>query len=104
MTIIEPNKNRRRVDILFWGSIALLLGVALWSISVYNQTVNLSHELRLSEDRERTLEAENAELKNERYSLINSKQLHAIASAHGLVKATRPEYLEIAPGNALANR
>lgn len=104
MTIIEPNKNRRSANILFWGSIGLLIGVALWTISVYNQTVNLSHEIKSVEAHAGALETGNAEMKNKRYGLIDARELHAVAAAHGLVKVSRPEYLEISSSAALANR
>jgi hypothetical protein len=104
MTIIEPNKNRKSTNILFWGSIALLIGVALWTISVYNQTVNLSHEIKSAEAKAGALEAGNAELKNKRYGLMDARELHAIAASYGLIKITHPEYLELPPVAALANR
>lgn len=104
MTIIEPNKNRRSTNIIFWGSIALLIGVALWTISVYNQTVNLSHEIKSAEAKAGALEAGNAELKNKRYGLMDAGKLHSIAVSYGLVKITRPEYLELTSAGALANR
>ena len=104
MTIIEPNKNRQRVNTLFWGSIGLLVAVALWSISVYNQTVNLNHDLRAAESREGELQTANAELKNKRYALSGTKQLLSVAVENGLVKVTHPDYLEASSGAPLANR
>ena len=104
MTIIEPNKNKKRVNIFFWVSIGLLLSVALLSISVYNQTVNQNHKIASLEEKIMSFETENAELKNDRYSLMDVKNLHQAASAAGLVKLVHPEYLEVSPSPFLANR
>ncbi len=76
------------------GSIAALLGVAFWTIMVYNQTVILSKEFSEVKNHLEELVAKNAELKNDSYSAIDTKSLHNIAREFGLVKVENPEYLE----------
>jgi len=81
--------------LLLAASIASLIGVSVWSIIIYNQTVTLSHDISEVENRQRELEAKNAELKNDRYARVDAKELHATAVRYGLIKIEKPEYLEM---------
>ncbi len=78
--------------------------VAAWSIFVYNQTVNLSHEFSAKEREYKTSLTQNAELKNEKYSLTDAKNLRVAADAGGLVKVSNPEYFESVAAPELAAR
>lgn len=105
MTIIEPNKNRlaKKINLLFITSLLVLLFVAVWSIFVYNQTVNLGYKLNISEREYKAQFTRNAELKNDLYKIIDAKNLHNVAKSSGLVKVVSPEYLEASPKPLLAS-
>ena len=96
MTIIEPNKNikKKQSNLMLVGSIAALLGVALWTIVVYNQTVTLGHKFSEAKNQLQELTSRNAELKNNSYQVMDTKSLHGVAREFGLVKVENPEYLE----------
>ncbi len=106
MTIIEPNKNikKKRSNWFLAGSIAALFGVAIWSIITYNETVNLSHSIKISEAKIRELSAQNAELKNSEFQTTDTKRLHLVAAERGLVKIEHPRYLGVDPPDALVSR
>lgn len=94
MTIIEPNKeiNKKKSNLLLVGSIAALLGVAFWSIIVYNDTVSLAHKIKEAKNSYQDLVSQNAELKNQRYALLDNREAHALTIKYGLVKV-EPQYI-----------
>ena len=93
MTIIEPNKTKRGVRIVFMGSILALFGVALWSIVLYNRTVNMAHEISANERAYNAMLVKNGELKNTFYALTDVKNLRRAAAHLGLVPIVHPEYI-----------
>ena len=94
MTYIQPNKNNK---INFLTSILILIMVfsASWGVSLYNQSVNFSHNIADQEKLVRQAEVENAELKNRRYQQIDSKNLEVLASEKSLVIEKNPEYIRL---------
>lgn len=104
MTIIEPNKNKRRVNRFLLLSTLSLFSVALLSIFIYNQTVNLSHGLAQSERDYKAALTRNAELKDVRYTMTDVKNLRHTAELIGFVKIKNPEYFEVGASPVLAQR
>ncbi len=94
MTYIQPNKNNK---INFLTSILILIMVfsASWGVSLYNQSVNFSHNIADQEKLVRQAEVENAELKNRLYQQIDSKNLEVLASEKSLVIEKNPEYIRL---------
>lgn len=68
------------------GLVLLMLVLAYWSISIYNQTVNLKHTLSDSQDQLQELKAASADLKNQLYQLTDSRNLIQLMEDRGLVK------------------
>lgn len=94
MTYIQPNKNNK---IFFLTSILILITVfsASWGVSLYNQSVNLSHNIIDQEKLVRQAEVENAELKNKLYQQIDSKNLEVLVSEKSLVMEKNPKYIRL---------
>ncbi|MBI2075384.1 MAG: hypothetical protein HYT82_01810 [Candidatus Harrisonbacteria bacterium] len=103
MTIIEPNKTQRGVRIVFAGSIVALIGVALWSIVLYNRTVNMAHEISAYERAYNAMLVKNGELKHTLYALTDVKNLRRVAANLGLVPMRHLEYIEEDRAPALAS-
>ncbi len=104
MTIIGPNKAAKVANNMLVVSLTSLLAIAVISIFVYNQTVNLTHELKTKEKDHQVLLTENAELKNSRYNMTDAKNLVSVAKYGGLVKAQDIEYIERDEISPLASR
>ena len=104
MTIIGPDKAAKVANKMLIVSLASLVAIAVGSIFVYNQTVNLSHELKDKEKEHQSLLTMNAELKNKRYNMTDVKNLAVIAKESGLVKVPNVEYIELDQNPPLASR
>ncbi|MEX2033487.1 MAG: hypothetical protein WD889_02940 [Candidatus Colwellbacteria bacterium] len=91
MTIIQPNKNediRRLVTLLSTGLVIVLLAV----VFLYMQTVTSKHELAKKRNALETLKVENAELKNNFYTLVDVGNLEQLAGELGLVQDKNPQW------------
>ncbi len=95
MTIIEPQKNKRSINVLLLSSISLSLCAVFFSVFVYNSTINLVRASSGAHGDEQSALTRNAELKNKLYSLLDAKNLRALAEAQGLKRVANPEYLEV---------
>ncbi len=100
MTIIEPSKNRFYLnEFLYIG--ALLVLSAVLSIYFYNLNVSLKYQIGMQEEAIQKMEAANADLRNQLYQTLETRNLAAFAAEHNLVSDKNPDYLE---NRILANR
>lgn len=100
MTIIEPNKNKYYAnEFLYFG--ALLLVLAVLNIYFYNLNVNLKFQIGLQEKNAQKLEVVNADLRNELYAALDSKNLTELAKNNNFISERNPDYFE---NKTLANR
>ncbi len=104
MTIIEPQKNKRRINVFFMSSISMSLGAVLVSVFTYNSTINLARSSHDAELKHKSALTANAELKNKLYSLLDAKNLRKLAELEGLKRVSNPEYFEVKAGVVLAER
>ena len=91
MTIIQPNKNediRRLVTLLSTGLIIVFLAV----VFLYMQTVTSKHDLAKKRNTLEALKVENAELKNNFYTLVDIGNLEQLAGELGLVQDKNPQW------------
>lgn len=95
MTIIEPNKNSRKTNSFLFASVTALVAVSVWSVLVYSQTVGISHNLSNETQNHKAALEKNAELKNIKYQLTDTKNLLLAAEKSGLVKVANPEFIEV---------
>lgn len=93
MTIIQPNKNNHRTSFLISVLLVASISAALWGIFLYNQLVNLRHEVKSQENNLRQAEVTNAELKNNLYSIIDAKNLKSSTDSQSLILDKNPEYI-----------
>lgn len=94
MTIIQPNRSSRGINLVFTASMLALLATASWSIVLYNGTVNITHDIAAKEREYKALLGKNAELKNTFYALTDANNLRRAAESAGLRAIARPEYIE----------
>lgn len=94
MTSIQPNKEKTlSVKIIALLGVTLLFGV-IFLIALYNQTVNLEHEIKAARDEVQNIQAENAEYKDKIFNLLSAKNIESIAAERQLVKEKEPEYIQ----------
>ncbi|MDP1538724.1 MAG: hypothetical protein Q8M00_01705 [bacterium] len=96
MTIIQPNKNNYKTSFLIPVLLITSISAALWGVFLYNQLVNVRHEIKRQENNLRQAEVTNAELKNNLYSIIDAKNLKSSTDSQSLILDKNPEYLKAA--------
>lgn len=101
MTIIQPNIHRFRINATLVIVIVLVVGGALLNIFLYNETVHLKHLISVTGEDIKSLEAENADARNELYSILDPGHLKETALELGFVNDTAPRYLEVSTYNTL---
>jgi len=94
MTIIEPNKNRIRVNLLSLMLITLTVIGALFSVFVYNQIVATRYQLGNQEEQSNVLRVANAELKDKLYKILDKENSESFVRSLGLIKDNKPVYLQ----------
>ncbi len=100
MTIIEPNQNKYYASEILYLTFFIIAG-AILSIYFYNLNVNLKYRISLQEKSLQKLEVLNADLRNQLYQTLDSKNLVNFVQKQNLVSDKNPDYLE---NKALANR
>lgn len=96
MTIIQPHKNNNKANFLVSILMMACLVVALWGIFLYNQLVDLRHEVSDAQEGVRGEEVANAELKNNFYGITNTDNLKSVTAAQSLVLDQNPQYIKLA--------
>ena len=68
---------------------------------LYNQLIDLRHEVSIVGKSVNQSEVENAELKNNFYQAFNEKNLESLAEKNSLVLEKKPEYVRLNTGESL---
>ena len=76
---------------------------AILGIFLYNQLVNLRHEITSQENNLQKAEVESAELKNNLYAAVDAKNLEKLAADKALIIDKNPQYLKTVSGELTAN-
>ena len=98
MTFVQPNENNlSAMNILLFSMTLVLLGVAVFGVFIYNELVNLRHDVTSENSDIKKTEVENAELKNNFYVLVDTKNFALVAENSPLVIDNNPEYLKAGP-------
>jgi cell division protein FtsB len=93
MTFIQPNKTNFFLRLFLVFLVVGLMGGTFWLITLYNQTVNLNHEVAAARAELDSVGAENTALNNQIITTLgNTDQLTAMATSDGLVIA-KPQYV-----------
>lgn len=93
MTIIQPNNNKIRFNLIAFLTIGVLLLEAVLAIFAYSHSVHLQYALDQQLSAARELRAENVDLENVIYDKISFSGVEALAGKLGLIREKRPEYL-----------
>lgn len=93
MTIIEPNKNKFKLNFLIILVIGFILAEAVLSIFAYNRSVRISYSLNENKKSIEELRVSNADFKNQLYSVLDLENADKLAARFGLIKEGKPEYL-----------
>lgn len=94
MTIIEPNKNRIRINLSSLILITLIIIGVLFSVYAYNQIVALRYQFGKQEEQLKVLRVANAEFKDKLYKTLGGQNSENLARSLGLVKDNKPLYLQ----------
>lgn len=97
MTIIQLNKNNHKKNFLVSILMAVSVVAAVWGIFIYNQLVSLRHEVKKQENSIQQAEVQNAELKNNLYSILNEKNIKSLINQQSLILEKNPNYLTKKP-------
>jgi len=95
MTIIQPHANDYKANVLVSVLMMACVIVALWGIFLYNQLVDLRHEVSDTQDGIRGAEVASAELKNSFYGVTNTDNLKSAAGGQSLVLDQNPQYVKL---------
>ena len=95
MTIIEPKKNKLRLNFAVTAIMALILLGSLLIVFAYNRSVSMNYKLSETLKSIESLRVANAELKNSLYVILDLQNVEKLADKLGLVKEKRPDYLSI---------
>lgn len=90
MTIIQPHKTNYKITFFISFCVISILGIAVWGIFLYNQSVNFRHELTNQEDTLRKVEVANAEFKDKLYNITDINSL----GSQPLILEKNPEYVK----------
>jgi cell division protein FtsL len=101
MTIIQPNRENKKTSLFA----LVLMGVAVlsvvWGVFIYNQLVDIRHEVEKTSNGVEKAEVSNAELKNNLYNMIDSGNLESLAKTKSLALDKDPQYVKSDDGGQL---
>ena len=95
MTFIQPGKKSILFRFFLAFMVAGLVGGTFWLIMLYNQAVNLDHEIAAAKSELDSIGAENTALNNQIVTMLGDTNTGAIATQGGLVVA-KPQYVTVA--------
>lgn len=93
MTIIQPNKNKFKLNFAVILAGGFILLEAMLSVFANNFSVELAYALKTERKNLEVLRAETAELKNDLYAILDIQDAEEFSSKFGLVKDKKPNYL-----------
>lgn len=94
MTIIEPNKNKYKINSLFFTLVIVLVTLATFNIYFYNRNVNLKHSINNYQKELQEQRVTNADYKNQFYQILDSEKIELLAKEKGLIQEKNPKYFE----------
>ena len=94
MTIVQLHNSNSKLNVLMFLLMGILAVSAVVGILLYNQMVNLRHEIVSQENNLQKAEVLGAELKNNLYAAVDTKNLQRLAVENGLVVDKAPRYVK----------
>jgi len=93
MTSKEKKINKLPLLIILGSFLSLVFGV-IFLINTYAETVDLKHGISELKSNLQKVESENILLKEKYFSLFEEVKVEQFASAKGLIKDEKPQYVE----------
>ncbi|MBI4159920.1 hypothetical protein HY504_02010 [Candidatus Wolfebacteria bacterium] len=97
MTIVQPYKRTPLGILFFWIMGFVISGIALYGIILYNQLVDIRHDVSAIHQNVRRAEVMNAELKNTLYAATDPINPEGILRDRGFIVDGRPTYARSEP-------
>jgi len=95
MTFIQPPRSNNLLNkILLFLILGLIFGT-YWLITLYSNSVGLTHGILDMRSQISQIQTQNAELKNKVFSLLDSANLQNLAKDRQLIQEKNPQYLEV---------
>ncbi len=91
-TVRSEKQNISNILLIILGG--LLIFGFIYLIAVYNQLVNLRHGISDMRAETQKLGVQSAELKDQLFKIFDPGKVEALAKDRGLVKESKPNYLE----------
>jgi hypothetical protein len=104
MTHQQASQFNARLNVFLRLIILCLCVVFVVGIVAYNGSLNVRHRFSSLQERVETLENENAQLKNNLYTITDTKTLNSVAARLGLVAEKNPSYLNVRSETVIATR
>lgn len=92
MTYIQPNHQKNILNLVIGGLIFLLLGGVFSLVALYNNVVNLDHNIAAAKAAADSIGAQTSALNNQVIAALGNIQSSDLASADGLVQDNHPQY------------
>lgn len=92
MTYIHPDKNKSILNYILAGLIFFTLGGIFLLVTLYNNVVNLDHNIATMKSQVDSIGAENTTLNNQVVATLGGGGLQDIATENGLVVDNHPQY------------
>lgn len=97
MTIVQLHNSSSKLNVLMFLLMSILAVSAVVGILLYNQLVNLRHEITSQENSLQKAEVGSAELKNNLYTMVDLTKLEKLAAEKALVVDKNPQYVKTEP-------
>jgi len=91
MTVIQPNKSKSIIQLIFGVGMILML-FAVSNVMLYSKSVSLTHDISQLRNKLDTLQVDNADLKNTLYQKTGSEALEKLAADRGMVQDKNPQW------------
>lgn len=100
MTFIQPNKHKGLFNIVLAAlAVAVVFGT-FGMIALYNETVNLTHNITAAQNELNSIGATSTVLNNEIISALGRGSIAGLAANAGLVMESKPQYFPAGQANA----
>lgn len=73
----------------------------VWGVFLYNELVDVRHEVQKQTNNVQEAEVSNAELKNNLYNVIDANNLETLAKEQSLILDNNPQYIKSTDGKQL---
>lgn len=92
MTYIQPNQPKNFINLILAGLIFGLFLSVFSLIAIYNNVVNLEHNVATAKAAVDSIGAQNTALNNQVVAALGNIRSNALATSDGLVQDNHPQY------------